>query len=314
MRGSIVGQVQALFKLSGIAQIGHSKHRAKELARNSGAKTWHEIGKRLGIYSYSTADAYRDVWKQLLSFAKREFGVKDIEKLDTEIVHSFLHSKIEQGVSKRTFQQYAAAIEKLEVALSMYSEKFNRGNTYNFDLSSVRAYAKEVYAEEQTPSRAYESPTELIGALKEPVHQLIASIQYEGGARLDEVRTIRGWSFKGIREDKLTREERGYIEVKGKGGKVREIGVSLDTYDVVREWVKNFDRIGFDEKTYRKDLQEAANLTGQEYHGSHGLRWNFAQERFHNLMENGYTYEQALAQVSKELGHERADITKYYLR
>jgi len=313
MRGSIVGQVQALFRLSGIAQIGHSKHRAKELARRSGAKTWHEIGKRLGIYSYSTADAYRDVWKQLLSYAKSNFGVKDIEKINSEIVHDFLHSKIEQGVGKRTFQQYAAAIEKLEVALNMYSERFNRGNTYNFDLSSVRAYAKEVYAGEQTPSRAYESPAELIGALREPVHQLIASIQYGGGARLDEVRTIREWSFKGIRVDELTGQERGYIEIKGKGGK-GEIGVSPDTYNIAREWVRNFDRIGFNERTYRKDLKEAANLTGQEYHGTHGLRWNFAQERFHNLMEKGYTYEQALAQVSKELGHERADITKHYLR
>ena len=80
------------------------------------------------------------------------------------------------------------------------------------------------------------------------------------------------------------------------------------------EWVRNFDRIGFDERAYRKDLQRAANLRGQKYHGSHGLRWNFARERFHNLMENGYTYEQALAQVSRELGHERADITKHYLR
>jgi len=55
--------------------MGHSKQRAKELARSSGAKTWHEIGKHFGTYSYSTADAYRDVWKQVLSFAKREFGV-----------------------------------------------------------------------------------------------------------------------------------------------------------------------------------------------------------------------------------------------
>jgi hypothetical protein len=31
-------------------------------------------------------------------------------------------------------------------------------------------------------------------------------------------------------------------------------------------------------------------------------------------MERGYTYEQALAEVSRELGHERADITKHYLR
>jgi len=66
LRGSIVEQVQALYRLSGIAQVEHSKHRAKELAQGSGAKTWHEIGKPLVIYSYSTADAYRDVWKQLL--------------------------------------------------------------------------------------------------------------------------------------------------------------------------------------------------------------------------------------------------------
>ena len=113
---------------------------------------------------------------------------------------------MEPGVSKRIFQQYASAIEKLEVALNMYSERFSRRDTYNFDLSSVRAYAKEVYAGEQTPSRAYESPAELIGALKESVHQLIASIQYEGGARLDDVRTIREWSFKGIRTDELVGE------------------------------------------------------------------------------------------------------------
>ena len=88
----------------------------------------------------------------------------------------------------------------------MSSGKFNRGNTYDFNLSSVRAYAKEVYAGEETPSRAYESPAELIGALKEPVHQLVASIQYEGRARLDEVRTIRKWNFKGIRTNRLTGE------------------------------------------------------------------------------------------------------------
>jgi len=103
MRGSVVSQVQALYKLSGISRIGHSKHRAKELTWSSGAKTWYEIGKHLGIYSYSTADAYRDVWKQLFSYAKSNFGVGDIEKLNFEIVRSFLHSKIEQGVSKRTF-------------------------------------------------------------------------------------------------------------------------------------------------------------------------------------------------------------------
>ena len=72
MRGSVIGLAQALYRLSEIVQIGYSKHRAKELA-----KTWHEMG---WYYSYSTADAYCDVWKHFLSYAKSSFGVKDIEK------------------------------------------------------------------------------------------------------------------------------------------------------------------------------------------------------------------------------------------
>jgi len=97
MRGSIVGQVQALYRLSGIVQVGHSKHRAKELARSSGAKTWHEIGKRLGTYSYSTADAYRDVWKQLLSYAKSSFGVKEIKKFNPK---AFSTLRLSRGLAK----------------------------------------------------------------------------------------------------------------------------------------------------------------------------------------------------------------------
>ena len=71
MRGGIKWQVKEVFKV--ISKIGHSKHYEKELVRLSGAKTWHEIGKRLGIYSYKTLDAYRDVAKQLMSYVKSEF-------------------------------------------------------------------------------------------------------------------------------------------------------------------------------------------------------------------------------------------------
>jgi len=71
MRGSIKWQVNKVFKV--ISKIGYSKHFEKELVRNSGASTWHEIGKGLGIYSYRTLDAYRDVAKQLMSYVKSEF-------------------------------------------------------------------------------------------------------------------------------------------------------------------------------------------------------------------------------------------------
>jgi len=61
MRGSIKWQVNQVFQT--IAKIGQSKHLAKDQARGLDAKTWHELGKRLEIYSYKTLDAYRDVAK-----------------------------------------------------------------------------------------------------------------------------------------------------------------------------------------------------------------------------------------------------------
>jgi hypothetical protein len=56
MRGSVVYQVQKVFQA--VNAIGISKHAAKEVARAEGALTWHQVGKELGVYSYSTADAY----------------------------------------------------------------------------------------------------------------------------------------------------------------------------------------------------------------------------------------------------------------
>ena len=80
-----------------------------------------------GCYSYSTADAYRDVWRACLGHAKENLGIKDIEKLSGEAVRAFLDSKIDQGVAKATFGQYAAACEKLEVALNRYAEQHSTG-------------------------------------------------------------------------------------------------------------------------------------------------------------------------------------------
>jgi len=55
------------------------------------------LDKRLGIYSYSTADAYRDVWKQFLSYAKSSFGVKEIKKFNSE---AFSTLRLSRGLAK----------------------------------------------------------------------------------------------------------------------------------------------------------------------------------------------------------------------
>lgn len=69
-----------------------------------------------------------------------------------------------------------------------------------------------------------------------------------------------------------------------------------------------------DRVAYREEIRQACQQLGEEYHGSHGFRWDYAQARFQEVQAAGLTYNEALSQVSSEMGHERADITEHYLR
>lgn len=316
MRGSVGWQCTQVLTQSDILQIGESKHEAKEEARAEGATTWAEIGAEIGIYSYGTADAYKDTWCQFMTWAKEELGLKDIEKTTGAEISAYLEHRIEEGVAHATFARDCAALGKLETALNMYSEKFDRGNEYSF-RGEIREAAKEGHnaLEKADPHRAYENPHELVAAIDKTDHALGAKIQLEGGARIHEMSLIKEAQLKGLSQDSVTGEKVGVIEVQGKGGKVRDIQVSEATYNQLANYIaERGGRFGVDKAGYRDSLMTAAAMTDQTYTGSHGLRWSYAQERMSTAQEKGQTYEQAMSHVSHEMGHTRADITEHYLR
>ncbi len=306
MRGNINYQVHQVFKE--IIAFGQSKHEAKNSAREQGAQTWHEVGKELNIYSYATADQYRDIAKDLMSYTKEQFGIKDIEKLSSEYIQAYLENKIAEGVRYNTFQKYAAALEKLEVALNQYAQSHNTGNQYSFDIQDVRQQASEVLERNQQ-TRAYENPKALINSIQNQDYKIIAQAQHEGGFRISELNHLSEKNFK---------EGNVFQVISGKGGKDREVPLSKETYNALKSLLDKADKSDgkykFNMNDYRNTLKEAAQVSNQPYTGSHGLRWNFAQEKFSELQREGRTYEQTLQEVSNLLGHERPDITEHYLR
>ena len=302
MRGSVKSQCEHLYRV--IDAIGTSKHEAKLLSRQAGAGNWHEIGKNLGIHSYSTKDAYLDVWKQCLCHCRENFGIRDIEKVENTHVQSFLHEKIGNGVKYSTFKQYCAALEKLEVALNKYAAERGTGREYRFDFSGVRQEARESL-DRGAEARAYDNPREIIRHIENEAHRIAASVQLEGGARLAE---ICGLGPENLRGD-------GVVHLDNcKGGLERDIRVSDNTYEALKNYVESHGRLDFDKDAYREDIRAACQTVGEEYHGSHGFRWNFAQEAVERYQHEGYTYEEALSKVSEDMGHHREDITKHYLR
>lgn len=240
----------------------------------------------------------------MLSFAKENFGVKDIENLTGQHIQSYLETKIEMGVKHSTFMQYASAVEKLQVALNAYANNHNTGKEYNFsdNIKEVREIAhKEL--ERFTGSRAYENPKELINNIQTESFKLASTLQYEAGLRLKELAEI-----KSIKNN--------CIEVLGKGGKIREVEISNQLANELKEYLKSNDFKWSDaeKNAYREELQRASEMSGQSYNGSHGLRWNYAQEKMQALQQEGKSYEQSLIEVSQSMGHERADITEHYLK
>lgn len=306
MRGSIIYQVQTLFKESGINLLGHSKHADKEAYRATADKkvTWNDIGQNTGIYSYSTADDYREIWITAGKYAKAHFGLKHIETITGEHLQAFLMSKIEKGVAHKTFMKYASALEKLAVALNLYAEKNDIDVKYDFnsDIRVARKIAQKSL-KRFDGVRSYENPEELIEMLANP-YRLIAAIQHVGGARIDEVYGIMPSSLKA----------NNCVTVKGKGGKIRDIKIMPEDYTQLEAHLQNEGDFKFNKALYLYHLKTASEKSNQKYNGSHGLRWNFAQNRMEELQKNGKVHEQGLVIVSQEMGHERADITEHYLK
>lgn len=322
MYGGIVYQVNRIFEESGIKQFGQSKHRAKEEARKNitpGNKglTWHQVGKQIGIYSHNTGDAYRSVWKQLGKYVKAEYRLKDLEKLEGKHIQSFLEKKISDNVQHKTFTQYVAAIEKLESALNGFSKHHETGEKYNFSQNIKHAKIDgHKMLSRFTGSRAYNKPLDSINKIENWTHKLTAKIQLESGARVSECQYLEPKNLKGFVFDKATGEKKGVLYIENaKGGINGYKYLPEKTYNELEKSINGEKNktFSFSISSYRKTLKE---VFGKEYQGSgtHGLRWNFAQDRFKELQNFGQTYNQSLQQVSNELFHQRADITEHYLK
>ena len=319
MRGSMSYQVTYLFRSSGINQIGASKNAAKESAReiieSSGkGATSSRIAEHTGIHSHGTATTYIDKWKEFANFAKAELGVKDIEKITAEHVREYLTAKMEEGVSYSTWQGNAAALSKLENALEMYAVSMGKVSGYGFRqaIAEVRAVAA-AELDRFTGTRNYQDSRALIDSISNDDFQLAAKLQLEAGVRVSEASLIKPEQLRGLGRDEFSGRVVGIYEFEGKGGKVNTAQLSPETYERLANHIAANGEFRFNPDTYRMGLEQAASDTGQKYQGSHGLRWSFAQERFHELQENGVGYLKALGVVSDEMGHNRTEITEHYL-
>ncbi len=308
-KGTPKYQTKMIFEMSGMLQFGQSKHAAKKAARTGGARNPTQYAQATGIYSFSTYRAYFKTCTELLQYAADIHGIKRADRLTDEIVNAFLLTK--SDVKLASFRRYCAALTKLDAALSRL---IDRPPQWNGVLQDFRASAPVALDCEQ-PARAYREPHALVAQLDTGSDaRLVAELQWRAGLRVSEACTIKSGQMKGTTTDN-TGKMFGLLEIKGKGGKVRTVPVTIAVYERMLKRLE-CEPMLITPTLYRSQLRQAAHRSDQQYteHGTHGLRWNYAQEQMNDLVGKNIVYEVALTMVSKLMGHDRAGITSHYLR
>ena len=324
VRGSMNYQVNKVAMESGIFAPGNSRHEAKNTVRGfigeaGGCATGHDIASQTGIYSFGTFEKYKDVWHGFGHFCKSELNVKDILKVRQEHVHEFLEYRaVVDQIGWRTFQLECSALNKLDDTLTRFCEKQDNGLP-KYDFAKIIAEAKQEFKDvlqgrqDGLKNRAYDHPNMIAASIESDDHRLSWQLAVEGGGRISEISIVREKQLLGLERDPHTGRQVGVVQVQGKGGLDRPLFIAPETYRKLAQAVAAKGGLfQVKQNALRASVRQAA---GDEYNGRgvHGGRYNFAQNRYVELTRHGYSHEQTISLVSRELGHHRADITLHYL-
>ena len=269
------------------------------------------------VASYKTMESYRNVWNNFFNYLKEHWQLKDAEEINFQHIIAYMDYKLEYYPSKQYIEKISAALGKLEIALTYYTKaKYGEARNYNFSMrqSMLNSARNFDLVADNYHNRAYADPITLINSLKEnPWHHIAARIEYEGGARVEGCALIKKEQLLGYKYDPITKEQKGVIFTKEKGGKVGEILINENTYRRLESCIALYDVFKLKRSEYYQSIKKACQTLNIPSEGTHGLRWNFAKRRMFEYAKAGYSYEQSLQGVSWEMKHNRAYITEHYL-
>ena len=273
--GSINHQVGNIIKAHN--GIGQSKLESRNSSGIVSAESGHKVSDL--IHSYKSLDNIRDDLKNLGNYAKEEFRVKDMSKIDREIVGQWIRDK---EISYNTASNYLSEINKVSEHL----------NITRAEVKELRVEFKQELRGNELQSRAYKNLDRIqLPDKSEPAFEL----QRDYGLRMSAATHIN--IDKQIDGNMLTYRE--------KGGNWSQKELDPALVSKIKENAVD-GKYNLSINTYRDQLQKEIEKTGQSYNGTHGIRHTYAQ----NQLEAGKSKQE----VSESMGHSREEITNTYLR
>ncbi len=275
--------------------IGQSKSEARASSGIKGANG-HNVSDK--AHSIKEVQNMRSVTTQFVNFVKDNYDGKVANNINADSAKAFLESKA-QEISGGSLNTYVSTMNKIADNLN----KDGIGDLNREAVQDIKSDLKEAYSlHSEHINRAYEDTQAIKDEMQHTPYSLSAELQHEAGLRADDAINSSKWS---VNEDNTltVHDSKGGIDY-------TTTHLSDELIQRVSEAVENGYNANYSD--YREALKEAVEATGQEWSGTHGLRYNFAQERMEELRENGYSEDEAKGVTSLELGHSRLDITDHY--
>ena len=289
----------------------------------------------VGLRSFGSWKAYK---YEVHRFAEFMHSRKRASILDTLSVRNdmadYLEARlalyVEKNRSRQTMETLLSALGKFEYAVNHFIEQHGiEVPPLETEVHRLEFYARGRKQLQKSSrlfnNRAYPDPVHLIEKINASVYQLQASLQYEGGLRAEGVgapsnrrlkNPLTEKGLRGIGADPVTGLAVGIVAAVEKGGKETEHFVSVETYRRLELYIQVNGKLESDYFDYVEAINQAARETSQYApgRGSHGLKHNFAQERYLECIAHGLSHEQALQQTSLETSHFRLRETLTYTR
>ena len=265
--------------------------------------------------SYKTKERYLEAYKRFLRFIGDSFHLQKLSNISGKHLAAYIDYMQEKGYAASTIKTDLAAIRFWQDQIP--NAKYTLPSNSEFTLER-RTFGKVDRRWSQAEFNR------MIGecwkAKRDDYEACIVLAKY-AGLRLHEVLRID----TAIARNAL---KSGFIAIKGKGGKIREVPINDSIRIELEKFLKTTpaghklfvppDKPTHIVKTelqnfitkHRKFVCDEGSTRTLTFHG---LRHTCAAEWYGQFIREGKSESDARRQVSKLLGHEREDVTRIYL-
>lgn len=280
--------------------VGSSKAQARAESSTVG-QNGHSVSTK--AHSISTKEALRSTATQYLNYTKENNQGRVLNNVNAETMKDYINHKIEQGNSLSSINSEISLLGKIADNLN----ELNVNTVSRAEITDYRNELKEQGHNLQSPNidRTNSNPTAIVQAMNsESPYGLSSTLQHEAGLRAGDAIDGSKWTLNS--DNSLT--------VEGSKGGITYTTTELSqaTADRVTQAIENGYKVSYNE--YRETLKEATEGTGQDFKGTHSLRYDHINDRHEQNKAQGKTEEESKAELSLQNGHSRTEITDHYLR